>query len=124
MLRRLGLGLLFGIGFAIAPKAQGPTQFDGSYTGELILTKVIKGDCTRPPLGALYPLTISGGEVRFTYVPRFDTILSGRVGDNGIFQASSPRRKGAIQMTGSIQGDNLTAYIASPSCNYVFRAKH
>ena len=124
MLRRLGLGLLLGIGLAGAANAQGPTQFDGRYTGELVLTKVIKGDCTRPPLGALYPLTISGGEVRFKYVPRFDTVLVGKVGENGIFQASSPRRKGSIQMTGSIQGDNLTGYIVSPSCNYVFRAQH
>jgi hypothetical protein len=124
MPRWLGPGLLLGLGFVIAAKAQGPTQFDGRYTGELILTKVIKGDCTRPPLGALYPLTISGGEVRFTYVPRFDTLLSGKVGDNGIFQASSRQKRGLIHMTGSIQGDNLTAYIVSPSCNYIFRAKH
>jgi hypothetical protein len=34
---------------------------------------VIINDYTQPPLGALYPLTISGGEVRFAYVPRFDT---------------------------------------------------
>jgi hypothetical protein len=48
-LRRLALSLPLGVGLAIAAKAQGPTPFDGRYTGELILTKVIKGDCTRPP---------------------------------------------------------------------------
>src|SRR5207237_4289637 len=55
-------------GFGIA-WAQGSTKFDGQYRGELTLTKIINGDCTQPPLGAVYPLTKSRGEVRFVYVP-------------------------------------------------------
>jgi hypothetical protein len=121
--RSLGLGVLLGTGLASIAWAQSPTQFNGRYTGELILTKLVKGDCTKPPLGALYPLTISGGEVRFAYVPRFDTTLIGKVDENGIFKAYARLRKGFIEMTGSIQGNNLTAYIVSPSCNYIFRTK-
>ena len=124
MRRWLGLGFLLGTGLASVVWAQGSARFDGHYTGELVLTKEIKGNCTKPPSGALYPLTISGGEVRFTYVPRFDTILSGKVDENGIFHASFRLRRGFIQMTGSIQGNNLTAYIVSPSCTYVFRTKY
>ena len=71
MLRWLGLGLLFGTGFGIA-WAQSSAKFDGQYRGELTLTKVIKGDCTQLPLGVLYPLRISRGEVPFVYVPRFE----------------------------------------------------
>jgi hypothetical protein len=92
--------------------------------GELTLTKEITGDCTAPPLGALYPLTISRGEVRFAYRPRFGTTLRGRVGENGIFKASASLRKGFVQMTGRIQGNNLTASIVSPSCNYMFKTKN
>ena len=123
MLRWLGLGLLLGSGLASLASAQGWGKFDGQYRGELTLTKEIKGDCTRPPPGALYPLGISRGAVRFVYVPRFDTILIGQVDENGNFKASARARKGSVQMTGHIQGNNITATITSPSCNYSFRTK-
>jgi hypothetical protein len=121
MLRWLGLGLL--LATANAALAQSPGAFDGQYVGELTLTKVIAGDCTAPPLGALYPLTISAGEVRFAYAPRFNTVLVGRVGRDGTFRATFRLRKGSIHMTGRILGNNLTAYIVSPSCNYTYQTK-
>ncbi len=124
MLRSLVLGLLLGSGLGGVAWAQGSTKFDGQYTGELVLTGIINGDCTEPPLGSLYPLTISGGVVRFKYVPRFDTSLSGRVDDKGNFKASARLRKGFAQMTGHVQGNTLTANIVSPSCNYTFQAKN
>ena len=122
MLRWLGLSLVFGAGFGIA-WAQGSAKYDGQYRGELTLTKVIKGDCTQPPLGALYPLRIFRGEVRFVYVPRFDTTLNGIVSEDGTFKASARARKGFVQMTGRIQGNTITATIVSPSCNYTFQTK-
>ena len=124
MLRRLGLGLLVGTGLGSVVWAQGLAKFDGQYMGELTLTKVISGDCTQPPLGALYALTISRGEVRFAYRPRFGTTLIGRVGENGSFKASARLPKGFVQMTGHIQGNNLTASIVSPSCNYTLHTKN
>jgi len=123
MMKWLGLGLLLSTGLGSVAWAQGSAKFDGQYMGELTLTKVINGDCTEPPLGALYPLGISKGEVRFAYIPRFDTTLRGWVGENGIFKASARVRKGFVQMTGRIQGNNITAHIVSPSCNYTFRTK-
>jgi hypothetical protein len=69
-------------------------------------------------------LTISGGEVRFAYVPRFATTLSGRIGENGLFTASARARKGVVQMTGRVQGNNVTASIVSPSCTYTFQTKN
>jgi len=129
MLRRLGLGLLIGAGLGSVAWAQGsarfePARFDGRYMGELTLTKIISGDCTQPPLGALYPLTISGGEVRFSYAPRFATELSGKVAPNGSFKASARIRRGVVQMTGRISGNNVTAYLVSPSCNYTFQTRN
>jgi hypothetical protein len=125
MLRLLGVGLLLAVGVGGAARAQGTTQFDGKYMGELTLTKTVRGDCTRPPLGSLYPLIISRGEVRFTYAPRFGTTLNGTVDDQGILKASTRLRKGSIQMTGRIQGGiHLTAYIFSPSCNYTFQTRN
>ena len=124
MLRWLGLGLLLGTGIGSVAWAQGPAKFDGQYMGELTLTKVIGGDCAQPPPGALYPLEISRGEVRFSYLPRFATTLSGKIGANGNFKASARLRRGFVQMTGGIQGNNLTAYIVSPSCNYTFQTKN
>jgi hypothetical protein len=124
MQRWLGLALLLGTGLGSVALAQGSAKFDGQYMGELTLTKVIDGDCTEPPLGALYPLTISRGEVRLIYLPRFGTTLRGKVGENGIFKASARLRKGFVQMTGHIQGNNLTAFIVSPSCNYTFQTKN
>ena len=121
MLRCLRLGLLLGTGLGSVAWAQSVAKFDGQYMGELTLTKEISGDCTTPPLGALYPLTVSGGEVRFAYRPRFDTTLRGRVGEDGIFKASARLRRGFVQMTGRIQGNNLIAHIVSPSCNYTFQ---
>ena len=122
MLKWFGVGLVLGACVGTA-WAQGSAKFDGQYRGELTLTKVIKGDCTPPPPGALYPLIISKGEVRFVYVPRFDTKLSGRVGEDGMFKASARVRKGLVQMTGRIYGRNITASIVSPSCNYTFQTK-
>ena len=119
------LGLLLAGGLASGAAAQQPSaRYDGQYTGELILTGTVKGDCTEPPLGALYPLTIAGGEVRFAYVPRFATPLIGRIGENGVFKASATARRGRVQMTGRVQGLNLTATITSPSCHYTYRAKY
>jgi hypothetical protein len=124
MLRRLGLGVLLGAGLAGAAWAQGVVpQFDGQYTGELVLVHEKKGDCTQPPSGALYPLTISQGVVRFSYVPRFATTLSGRIAADGVFRASARAKKGIVQMTGRIQGSNVTAEIASPSCIYTFQTR-
>ena len=123
MLRSLGLGLLLGAGLGSVAWAQSSAKFDGQYRGELTLTKEIKENCTQPPLGALYPLRIFRGEVRFVYVPRFDTTLRGRVDENGIFNASARIRHGSVQMTGRIYGKNITAHIVSPSCNYTFQTK-
>jgi hypothetical protein len=131
MLRWLGLGLVLGAGLGNVAWAQGTTrgttqgttQFDGQYAGELTLTRIIDGDCTQPPQGSLYPLTISGGNVRFAYVPRFDTTLVGKVDHKGVFKASARIRKGSVQMTGRIQGNNITANIVSPSCRYTFQTK-
>ena len=123
MLRGLGSGLLLAAGFTCVAWAQGTSRFDGQYRGELTLTKEIEGDCTQPPLGALYPLRISGGQVRFAYVPRFDTTLNGIIDDSGIFKASARIRKGFVQMTGRVQGNRVTAHIVSPSCNYTFQTK-
>lgn len=121
MLRWLGLGLLLGAGLCGAAWAQGSTEFDGQYTGELTLTKIISGDCTPPPLGARYPLIISGGTVQFKYVPRFDTRLIGKVDKVGNFKASARVRSGIVQMTGRIAGNNVTADIISASCYYTFQ---
>ncbi len=124
MRKWLGLGVLLAAGLGGAAWAQGPAGFDGQYMGELALTKIIKGDCATPPPGALYPLTVSRGEVRFAYVPRFDTALRGRVGENGVFKASARARKGFVRMTGRIQGSDVAAHIVSPSCNYTFRTRN
>ena len=124
MPRRLGLGLVLAASLGSAAWGQGSARFDGQYVGELRLAKVISGDCTEPPLGSLYPLTISRGEVRFVYLPKFNTTLSGKVGENGMFKASARSRKGFVQMTGRIQGNTLTADIVSPSCNYTFQTRN
>jgi len=123
MLRLLAVGLLLGTGLGSAAWAQASAKFDGQYRGELTLTKEIKENCTQPPLGALYPLRISRGQVQFVYVPRFDTTLRGWVDENGILKASARIRHGSVQMTGRIRGNNITARIISPSCNYTFQTK-
>ena len=124
MLRSLGLGLLLAAGLGSVAWPQGSAKFDGQYMGELALTREISGDCTQPPLGALYPLTISRGEVRFVYRPRFGTTLVGKVDENGTFKASARLRRGFAQMTGRIQGNSVSASIVSPSCNYTFQTKN
>ena len=123
MRRPLALGLALGTGVAGAAWAQGAARFDGQYMGELTLTKTISGDCTQPPLGSLYPLRVAGGEVRFVYTPRFATTLTGRVDDKGVFKASARLKDGTVQMTGYIRGNNVTANLVSPSCNYTFQTK-
>jgi hypothetical protein len=123
MLRWLGLSLVLGAGLTSGAWAQGSAKFDGQYVGELTLTGIITGDCTPPPLGAAYPLTISRGQVRFKYVPRFDTTLIGTVDQKGNFKASRQLRHGLISMTGRVDGSNVTAQIVSPSCQYSFQTR-
>lgn len=123
MLQRWGLGALLGAGLATLTGAQGAANFDGQYMGELTLTGIIDGDCTRPPPGALYPLEVAGRRVRFSYVPRFSTTLSGSVAPNGSFTAAARAKSGMVQMTGQIRGDTVTAEIVSPSCKYSFKTK-
>ena len=120
---RLGLTLLLGAATAGLASAQSSGAFDGQYVGELTLLSVITGDCTRPPLGSAYPLTVSRGQVRFQYTPRFSTTLIGTIDKRGVFQASARARKGVVRMTGRIRGDNVTATIVSPSCNYSFQTR-
>jgi hypothetical protein len=124
MLKRLGPGLLLGAALGNLAWAQGSTMFDGQYMGKLTLTKVVSGDCTEPPPGALYPLAVSRGQVEFKYVPRFDTILQGKVTENGTFKASQRVRGGVISMEGLIRENNVTAYITSPSCRYTFKTQY
>jgi hypothetical protein len=121
--RRLGLGLVFAAVLAAGAWAQGASTFDGEYVGELSLSGIINGDCTTPPLGSSYPLSISGGVVRFKYLPRFDTILTGQVDQNGGFKASARTKSGMINMVGHVQGGNVTAKIQSPSCLYSFQSR-
>jgi len=120
---RLGLALLLAAGLTSPASAQGTGQFDGQYVGELTLTRIIKGDCTTPPLGAEYPLTIAGGRVLFKYVPRFDTTLTGSVDAKGNFKATAQLHHGVATMTGHIDGIHATATIVSPSCKYAFETK-
>ena len=133
MPRAWGPGLLLAMALGSAAPAQvaspvasppAPSPFDGRYAGELTLTQVIDGDCTEPPAGALYPLTVSGGQVRFAYLPRFATILTGSVAPNGSFTASAPTKRGVVRMTGQIRGNAMRAQIVSPSCRYDFATKN
>jgi hypothetical protein len=121
MVKWLGLSLLLGAALGNPAWAQGSAKFDGQYVGRLTLTKVISGDCTKSPLGARYPLTISGGQVQFKYVPRFDTVLVGKVDEYGTFNASRLVRGGWVRMTGHIQRNDVIAHITSPSCRYSFK---
>lgn len=113
---------LLGLGLAGQAVAQGASNFDGQYVGELTLTGIINGDCTRPPLGAAYPLTVAGGVVRFDYAPRFATTLIGKVDARGNFIAAARTRGGTVRMTGRIVDKAVTASIGSPSCTYTYRA--
>ena len=121
---RLGLGLALGAVLATGAAAQGSGRFDGQYVGELTLTKTVAGDCATPPLGSLYPLTVARGEVRFAYMPRFSTTLTGRVDDRGNFKATARLKNGAVQMTGQIRGNDVTALLVSPSCRYSFQTRN
>jgi len=125
MLKWLGLGVVLGAGLASTARAQAPGKYDGQYVGELTLSGIINGDCTRPPVGAEYPLAIRGGQVHFKYVPRFDTELTGRVDASGRFTAVGATKHGQVTMTGQIIGyRNLTAKIVSPSCEYTFQSRN
>lgn len=130
---RLGAGLLLlaagvvalAAGVAGAAHAQGRGPFDGQYVGEMALTGIINGDCSKPPLGSSYPLTITGGVVRFKYVPRFDTTLVGRIDPNGNFKATALLHHGMATMTGHVRAGfgTVTANIVTPSCQYSFQTK-
>src|SRR5437763_17003122 len=124
VLKRLGLSALLAAGLASLACAQGAAQFDGQYTGELRLARTFSGDCTEPPVGALYPLTIAGGEVRFAYLPRFATTLRGTIRQDGLFRATARARKGVVQMGGRIHGVDVTASIVSSGCAYTFQTLH
>jgi hypothetical protein len=125
MLRGLGLGLLLVAGAASLSWAQSSSRYDGQYVGALTLKGIISGDCTPPPPGSEYPLSISGGVVRFKYVARFDTTLVGTIDDKGNFKASARTKTGMINMVGHfVAYGRLTANIQSPSCMYAFDASN
>jgi hypothetical protein len=125
MLKSFALGCLLALGGAGTAWGQGTSQFDGQYVGELTLRGIINGNCTTPPVGAEYPLTIAGGRVHFKYTPRFDTELTGRIDPSGSFKATGQTKSGVVTMSGHISGyHNLTASIVSPSCEYSFQTKN
>ena len=114
------LGVLGSIAVARSAAAQGASGFDGDYTGTLTLVEVKSGNCTPSPPGAVYPLTVSGGQVTFAYDPRFDTVLTGNVAPDGTFRASASTSLGPIEMAGQIKDNQVNAQIVSPSCLYNF----
>lgn len=122
-MRWLGGGLLIAAAMIGSAAAQGVTGFDGQYVGQLALTRIISGDCATPPLGAVYPLTIAGGVVRFAYVPRFATTLTGTVDKSGAFKAAVRVHSGTVTMAGRVAGGGVTATITSPSCAYAFESR-
>ena len=129
MLRRLGWRLLLVTVLSLSAVnlvlAQGASKYDGKYVGALTLKGIISGDCTPPPVGSEYPLTIAGGVVRFKYVARFDTTLVGAIDDKGNFKASARTKTGVINMVGHfVAYGRLTANIQSPSCMYSFDASN
>ena len=123
MKRVVASGLVVAAALSGAAAAQGVTNFDGQYVGQLTLTRIIRGDCSTPPLGAVYPLTIADGVVRFAYVPRFATTLTGTIDRSGAFKASARVKAGVVSMTGRVSGGGVNATITSPSCAYAFEAR-
>ena len=121
MLRPLILGLVLTAGLCSAVSAQAVTNFDGQYVGQLTLTRIISGDCATPPLGATYQLTIANGVVRFAYVPRFATTLTGTIDRRGAFKAVARAHAGVVQMIGRVDRGDITATVTSPSCAYSFQ---
>ena len=122
MAKWLGLTMILAAALAGEAWAQAASRFDGDYVGDLTLNGIINGDCTKPPLGSAYPLSIAGGVVRFKYVPRFDTTLLGRIDSSGAFKATARVKSGSITMTGRVQNGSVTAKIQSPSCVYSFQS--
>jgi hypothetical protein len=117
MRRGVGVGLVLAVSAAGVAWAQGASGFDGQYVGALTLSGIIAGDCTTPPVGSAYPLSISGGVVTFKFVPRLDTMLVGRIDAKGNFKAMATLHHGVATMIGHIDANhNLTASIRSPSC--------
>ncbi len=123
MRRSCGPVLLVAAVLAGNAEAQGTRQFDGSYVGELTLQSVAGGDCSAPPLGAVYPLFVTQDRVSFAYLPRFATTLTGAVDKNGAFKASAHTKGGLVEMTGQIRGPAVSATIVSPSCRYSFQTQ-
>jgi hypothetical protein len=119
-----GLVLLLGAMLGSAARAQDIFRFDGHYVGELSLSGIVSGDCTTPPPGAEYPLAVSRGTVRFKYVPRFNTTLTGVIDAKGNFKATAKLHHGVATMTGRIVGERVIADIVSPSCRYRFQTKN
>lgn len=115
------LSLALASGAAGVAWGQAPARFDGEYSGTLTLEGTTSGDCTQPPPGSRYPLSIAQGEVRFAYVPRFDTTLTGRIDPSGRFTAAAHLKRGVVRMTGQVSGSAVAASIVSPSCRYTFR---
>jgi hypothetical protein len=87
--------------------------------------EVFSGDCAEPPVGARYPLSITNGRVRFKYIPRLSTTLTGTIEDSGAFKASATLNRGkTARMTGRVDGTIARADIVTPSCHYGFLTKH
>lgn len=124
MMRSLGLGLvLAAAGVGLAAAQGGSVRYDGQYVGTMTLDKIISGDCEPPPPGAQFPLRVSAGTVKFDYLPHFSTTLIGTVDAAGNFQATAQIKHGTVHMKGRIQGQNVTAQLASPSCRYTFKTQ-
>ena len=82
-----------------------PSPFDGQYAGELRLVRSSRRLHAAAARGAV-PADRSGGQVRFAYLPRFATILTGSVAPNGSFRPpprqsagsrGCPARSGAMR---------------------------
>jgi hypothetical protein len=131
MWRRAGrAGVLLAVLSLVASAADAAaTRFDGTYEGTMT------GQAADGPNHAMgegacadrlaRSITIADGNVSLVYNPEANVVLTGTIGENGLFAGEAKRKavpstgyEWTLRMSGSVVGDYLTGQIYAKTCAY------
>ena len=125
-----GAGVLLAATALVASSADAAvTKFDGTYEGTMT-GQAAGGASHAMGEGACADrltrsITIAEGNVSLVYNPEANVVLTGTIGENGLFAGEAKRKtvpstgyEWTLRMSGSVAGDYLTGQIYAKTCAY------
>jgi len=130
----LAVSLLVAAGLFAPGALAAVTKFDGNYEGTMT-GQAAGGASHAMGEGACSDrltrsIAIADGKVSLVYNPESNVVLTGTIGENGLFSGEAKRKtvpstgyEWTLKMSGSVVGDYLTGQVYGKTCAYRMQMK-